>query len=83
MTLLPPPREMLLFLTAAVVLLVTPGPAVWTMGLLSDSLWALTAGSAAEWLKQNRIFLRHQKNVSGTVYIGLGLATAVGGSGHK
>jgi threonine/homoserine/homoserine lactone efflux protein len=50
------------------------------MGLVSDSLWALTAGSAASWLQRNRIFLRHQQHVSGTVYIGLGLATAASGS---
>jgi threonine/homoserine/homoserine lactone efflux protein len=51
--------------------------------LLSDSLWALTAGSAAGWLQRNRVYLRHQTHVSGTVYIGLGLATAVSGSRHK
>jgi threonine/homoserine/homoserine lactone efflux protein len=50
------------------------------MGLVSDSLWALTAGSAASWLQRNRIFMRHQQHVSGTVYIGLGLATAASGS---
>jgi threonine/homoserine/homoserine lactone efflux protein len=53
------------------------------MGLLSDSMWALAAGAAGAWLQRNRLFLRHQKNVSGTVYIGLGLATAVTGSRHK
>jgi threonine/homoserine/homoserine lactone efflux protein len=53
------------------------------MGLLSDSLWALTAGSAANWLQRNPVFLRQQRNVSGTVYIGLGLATVVTGSRHK
>jgi len=53
------------------------------MGFLSDSLWALTAGSAAGWLRHNPRFLRHQHYVSGTVYIGLGLATAVGGSKHS
>jgi threonine/homoserine/homoserine lactone efflux protein len=53
------------------------------MGLASDSLWALTAGSAAGWLQRNRTFLRHQKYVAGTVYIGLGLATAVSGSRHS
>ncbi len=52
------------------------------MGFISDSLWALTAGSAAGWLQRNRTFLRHQRYVSGTVYIGLGLATAVSGSRH-
>jgi len=52
------------------------------MGFLSDSLWALTAGSAAGWLRRNPKFLRNQKYVSGTVYIGLGMATALGGSRH-
>jgi threonine/homoserine/homoserine lactone efflux protein len=55
------------------------GMAFTVMGLVSDSLWALTAGSAASWLQRNRIFLRHQQHVSGTVYIGLGLATAASG----
>ena len=31
----------------------------------------------------NRTFLRYQKYVSGTVYIGLGLATAASGSRHS
>ncbi len=53
------------------------------MGLVSDSLWGLTAGSAAGWLRRNRAFTRNQKYVSGTVYMGLGLATAMGGSRHK
>jgi threonine/homoserine/homoserine lactone efflux protein len=53
------------------------------MGLVSDSTWALTAGSAAGWLRQNRAFIRNQPYVSGTVYISLGLVTAVSGSRHK
>ena len=53
------------------------------MGFTSDSLWALTAGSAAGCLQRNSTFLRHQQYVSGTVYIGLGLATAVSGSRHS
>ncbi len=52
------------------------------MGFISDSVWALTAGSAAGWLQRNRAFLSHQHYVSGTVYIGLGLATAASGSRH-
>ena len=52
------------------------------MGLISDSLWALAAGSAAGWLQRNQAFLRHQHQVSGTVYIGLGLATAASGPRH-
>jgi threonine/homoserine/homoserine lactone efflux protein len=53
------------------------------MALTSDSLWALAAGSAAGWLQRNRGFVRRQKYVSGTVYIGLGLATAASGSRHS
>jgi len=53
------------------------------MGLFSDSMWALTAGSAAGWLRRNRSFMRNQHYVSGTVYMGLGLATAMSGSRHK
>lgn len=53
------------------------------MGFTSDSLWALAAGSAARWLQRNRVFLRYQQYVSGTMYIGLGLATAVSGSRHS
>jgi threonine/homoserine/homoserine lactone efflux protein len=69
------------------------GPAVWqflalglifvAMGLVSDSVWALTAGSAAGWLKRSKAFARNQKYVSGTVYIGLGLATAVSSAHHS
>jgi len=53
------------------------------LGLTSDSVWALTAGSAAGWLRRNRTFLRNQHYVSGTVYLGLGVATAVSGSRQK
>jgi threonine/homoserine/homoserine lactone efflux protein len=61
----------------------TLGMLFTVMGVVSDSLWALTAGSAAGWLQSNRNFLRHQNYVSGTVYVGLGLATAAGGSRHS
>jgi len=50
------------------------------MGFMSDSLWALTAASAAGWLQRNPGFVRYQRHVSGAVYIGLGLATAASGS---
>jgi threonine/homoserine/homoserine lactone efflux protein len=53
------------------------------LGLSSDSVWALTAGSAAGWLRQNQAFIRNECYISGTVYLGLGMATAVGGSRHK
>jgi threonine/homoserine/homoserine lactone efflux protein len=53
------------------------------LGLSSDSVWALTAGSAAVWLRQNQAFIRNERYISGTVYLGLGMATAVSGSRHK
>jgi threonine/homoserine/homoserine lactone efflux protein len=53
------------------------------LGLLSDGAWALVAGSAAGWLRQKEAFLRNQRYVSGTVYLGLGVATAVAGSKHN
>jgi threonine/homoserine/homoserine lactone efflux protein len=53
------------------------------LGFTSDSIWALMASSAAGWLRRNRTFMRNQHYFSGTVYMGLGLATAVSGSNHK
>ena len=53
------------------------------MGWMSDSVWALSAGSAAHWLRGKQGFMEKQRYVSGTVYLGLGLATAVSGSRHK
>ena len=53
------------------------------LGFISDSIWALTAGSAAGWLRHNQGFSRNQRYISGTVYLGLGMATAVSGSRHK
>jgi threonine/homoserine/homoserine lactone efflux protein len=47
------------------------------IALSSDLVWALVAGSAAEMLKHSRAFLRAQRYVSGTVFIGLGALAAV------
>ena len=49
------------------------------LGLVTDSLWALTAGTAGGLLRRSRRFARGQCYVTGTVYIGLGVATAFGG----
>jgi threonine/homoserine/homoserine lactone efflux protein len=51
------------------------------MGVVSDSLWGLFAGSIAERLSGNRRWTRAQRYVSGGMLISLGLATAV--SGHS
>lgn len=53
------------------------------MGWASDSTWAVFAGSAANWLRGNARFVDHQRYAAGTVYMGLGLATALTGTKHK
>ena len=50
------------------------------LGLVTDSLWALAAGTAGGVLRRSRRFERTQRYVTGTVYIGLGVATALAGS---
>ena len=54
-----------------------------TMGLFSDGMYAILAGTAGNWLRTNRHFLRVQKWVTGTIYIGLGLTAAFAGSNQK
>jgi threonine/homoserine/homoserine lactone efflux protein len=54
------------------------------LALCTDGLYALLSGSAADWLRrrnENSRFRRGQRYVSGGVYIALGAATAVSGSG--
>lgn len=53
------------------------------MGLCSDSLYAITAGSVGHWLKGNSSFLRAQRYFTGTIYLGLGVATALTGANKK
>ncbi len=47
-----------------------------TIAVVSDSLWALAAGTASERLRGNRRFLSVQRYVSGSVFVGLGALTA-------
>jgi threonine/homoserine/homoserine lactone efflux protein len=51
------------------------------IALASDSMWALAAGTAGRWLRTSRRWLGVQRWVSGSVFIGLGLITAL--SGHR
>ncbi len=53
------------------------------MGMVSDGLWALAAGTAGHWLRGHLGFLRMQRYFAGTVFIALGLTTAVSGSGRE
>ncbi len=50
------------------------------VALVSDSMYALVAGTAGRWLKESRGYLSVQRWVSGTVFIGLGVVTALSGS---
>ena len=50
------------------------------LAVISDSTYAMLAGTVGKWLKGNRRFLRRQRLFSGTVYVGLGLLTALSGA---
>jgi threonine/homoserine/homoserine lactone efflux protein len=51
------------------------------IALASDLVWALVAGTAGSVLRESRRFLRVQRWVSGTIFLGLGVLAAV--SGHR
>jgi threonine/homoserine/homoserine lactone efflux protein len=50
---------------------------------VTDGLYALLAGTFGGWLKGNPRFLRAQRYITGTVYIGLGVTTALSSSNNK
>jgi threonine/homoserine/homoserine lactone efflux protein len=50
------------------------------LAVVSDGLYALAAGSAAGWLRGRPSFVRGQRYASGTVFLGLGVATALSGA---
>ncbi len=52
------------------------------LGILSDTVYALAAGSIGNRLRGSIRFLRAQRYFAGSVYIGLGAATALTGT-HK
>jgi len=49
------------------------------LGLVTDSIWALAAGTAGGVLRRSRRFTTAQRYVTGSVYVGLGVATALAG----
>jgi threonine/homoserine/homoserine lactone efflux protein len=53
------------------------------LGLVTDGLYALSAGQAARWLRSGAGVLRGQRYVTGGVYIGLGLVAAFADSRRK
>ena len=52
------------------------------LGVVTDGSYALTAGTAAQWLRRHPMFLAREPWVSGGMYIGLGVAAALS-SGHR
>jgi len=50
------------------------------LGLVTDSIWALVAGTAGGLVRNSRRFARIQRYVAGSVYIGLGVVTALAGA---
>jgi threonine/homoserine/homoserine lactone efflux protein len=53
------------------------------LGMITDSLWALGAGTAGDVLRRSRHFARVQRYVSGSVFVGLGVIAAFAGSGRE
>ena len=51
-----------------------------TMGVVSDGIYALAAGTFGDWLKRKPGLLRSERYASGGMLIALGVATAVTGS---
>ena len=64
------------------VQIVSLGAILVLLGALSDTIYALAAGSVGNWLRGNLKFLRAQRYFAGSVYVGLGAVTALGGA-HK
>ncbi|HWA42301.1 MAG TPA: LysE family translocator [Hypericibacter adhaerens] len=47
------------------------------LGMMSDGMFALAAGTAGDFLRRNRRFLRFQRWFAGTSFIGLGITAAL------
>lgn len=63
--------------TAQILLL---GGIFVVMAFMSDSLYAMLAGTLGQWLKRNVRYLRWQRYFTGSAYIALGLGAALAGS---
>ncbi len=54
-----------------------------TLAIISDTIYALMAGTLGRRLRGNLRYLRFQRYFSGTVYIGLGVTAALAGGNKK
>jgi threonine/homoserine/homoserine lactone efflux protein len=53
------------------------------LGGVTDSLYALTADTAAQWLRARPAFLASERWISGSLYLGLGVAAALASDHRK
>jgi threonine/homoserine/homoserine lactone efflux protein len=53
------------------------------LGTVTDSFYALGAGSAARWLRGSPRFLAGERWIPGGLYIGLGVAAALSSQQRK
>ncbi len=68
---------------AVTVQIILLGTILMFLGTLSDSIYALAAGSIGNRLRGNLRLLRAQRYFAGSVYLGLGAATALSGASRK
>lgn len=59
------------------------GTILVVMGIVSDGLYAVLAGTVGHWLRGNLQVIRAQRYFAGTIFITLGVATALTGSTKK
>jgi len=70
---------------AAWTQIIVLGATLAALGLFTDGLYALAGGTAADWLKRGSAgagLRRTRRYVSGGIYLALGAATAISGSGR-
>ena len=53
------------------------------LAVITDGAYALLAGTAGSWLQRNQRFLRAQRYLAGGMYVALGVAAAVSGTGRE
>lgn len=53
------------------------------IGIVTDSAYALAAGTAGNWLRRSPAYLKAERWVSGVVFIGLGVTAAFAGNQKK
>jgi threonine/homoserine/homoserine lactone efflux protein len=56
--------------------ILTLGLTFMGLGIMSDGMFALAAGTAGDFLRRNRRFLKFQRWFAGTSFVGLGVTAA-------